>query len=409
MPKKKNIVIVGGGFAGIRLCLDLQKHVYQDAGITLIDDSGFHEYTPNFYKIATTIIPEKSELNYLAFDGLRDKISIPIAEIIDSSKINLLIDRVVNIDAPGKNIRLGSGKTIGFDWLVLAAGSKPRFFNIPHLTNYAYVMKSANDAFNIRNAIHELFTRKGKHEEVRVLIVGGGFTGSELAAALVLYTKKMANRHNHPFGNVSVTIAEAALKIMPGASEWLSYKADKRLRQLGVRIVLNSPISNISQSSVQLKDGKNMGYDLLIWTAGVSANPLAFEITGAKLDEKSCLIVDDRLRVAPYDNIFAIGDMAFCSSTGAIGASMTAQVAIQQGRYLAHTLKRLLHKRATLPYYFHRAKLVVPLGEKYVLADLGWIKFAGFFAWCLECLIAFRYLTTILLWRRAITRWKQNI
>lgn len=409
MPKKKNIVIVGGGFAGIRLCLDLQKHVYQDADITLIDDSGYHEYTPSLHKIATTLLAEKNELNFLAFDGLRDKISIPISEIIDPSKIKLVADRVIKIDTAGKNLRLGSGITVEFDWLVLVAGSRPRFFDIPNSADYAYVLKSTNDAFNIRNAVHELFGRKGKHEEIRILIGGGGFTGSEFAAALMPYVKELANWHGHPLGNISVTIAEAADRIMPSANQWISHKAEKRLKQLGIKIILNNPLSGVEKNSVLLKNGGVQVFDLLIWTAGVTANPLAFEITGAKLDEKSCLIVDDRLRVSPYENIFAAGDMAFCSSTGTIGASMTAQTAIGQGRYLAHTLKRLLHNRATLPYYFHRSKWIIPLGGKYVLADFGWIKFSGYFAWCLKCLIAFHYLTTILSWNKAIKRWRQNI
>ncbi|MEK7090020.1 MAG: FAD-dependent oxidoreductase [Patescibacteria group bacterium] len=409
MPKKKKIVIVGGGFAGIRLALDLEKHVYKDAEVLLIDDTGFHEYTPSYYKIATLPLSEKEGEMPLAFERMRRMISIPIDDIIDTAKVALVVGRVTRINAEAKELVFESGKKIDFEWLVLAAGSATRFFDIPHLYEYAHVLKSANDAFNIRNAAHELFVRAGKADEVRIIVAGGGSTGSEFIASLAPYVRELARRHGHPSGNISLTLVEAGERIMGSASPWVSRKAEKRLKQLGVKIILSNPIVNVLPAHVELRGGHSFGYDILIWTAGVQASPLAAEIKGANKDEKSCLIVDDRLRVLPYENIFAIGDMAFCSSVGKVGSSMTAQEAIQQGRYLAHTLKRLLHKRATFPYYFRRSKLVVPLGGRYVIADFGWFRFAGILGWCLKCLIALHYLTTILPWSKALKRWRQNV
>ena len=407
--KKKSIVIVGGGFAGIRLALDLEKHVYKDADITLIDATGFHEYTPNYYRIATAPLSEIGERIPASFNRMRDQISIPISEIISTAKIKLVVERVMSIDAKASVLKLESGRAVNFDWLVLAAGSATRFFDIPRLSEFAYALKSAEDAFNIRNAIHELFSRAGKHEGVRIVIGGGGFTGSEFAASLLPYVRRLALYHGHPSSNVSVTIIEASNKIMGGANSWISEKAEKRLRELGVKIILSNPIVSVSQKEINLKNGQPVKHDILIWAAGVAANSLALELIGAKFDDNACLIVDDRLRVTPYENIFAAGDMAFCSSVEKIGSSMTARVAIQQGRFLAHTLKRVLHKRATFTYYFHKSKLVVPLGGKYVLVDLGWLRFSGFLGWCLKCLISLHYLTTILPWSKAVRRWKAGM
>ena len=407
--KKKSIVIVGGGFAGIRLALDLEKHVYKDADIALVDATGFHEYTPSYYKVAAAPLKETEERIPASFERIRDQISIPITEIINTAKIKLLVERVVSIDIQTSTLKFKSGKTANFDWLVLAAGSATRFFDIPRLPEFAHVLKSAEDAFNVRNSIHELFSRAGKHDLIRIVVGGGGFTGSELASSLMPYVQHLALEHGHPSGNVSVTIIEASDKIMGSANPWVSESAERRLKELGVKIILKNPIISVSQNEINLKIGRPIRYDILVWTAGVAASFLSLEIPGAKFDDHACLIVDDHLRVMPYENIFAIGDMAFCSSVEKIGSSMTAQVAIQQGRFLAHTLKRILHKRVTFPYYFHRSKQVVPLSRKYVLVDLGWLRFSGFLGWCLRCLISLHYLTTILPWSKAVKRWKASI
>lgn len=425
---KKRIVIIGGGFGGLRAALDLSHHVYQDAEIILVDKDAYHEYHPNYYRIATTFLPESKLTRPETFYELRDNVSISLAEIVDKNKIRILEEEVSKIDPTAQTLSFVSGGSLSYDWLVLAVGSTSNFFGIEGAREYSLELKSAHDALGIRNAIDELFSSTPKHRMITIIIAGGGLSGCELAASLACFMKRLARVHSHPAEHIHIRIVETADSILQNIRLKVRKQAEKRLKELGVQIFVKSRITKVTRQKVEgienittednILHKKNsnessepfsLPYSIFVWTAGVKAHPLADSILGAKRNPKSCVMVDEYLRVLPFENIFAIGDVAACvsSSSGAF-LPMTAQVAISQGRYVAYTLKRILHKKLTFRYHERHSRFVIPLGPHYAIADLGWFVLSGRFGWWLKRLITLDYLTGILPFWTAIKRWRES-
>lgn len=424
---KKRIVIVGGGFGGVRAALDLSRHVYQDAEIILVDKDTYHEYHPNYYRIATTFLPESKLRRPETFYELRDEVSIPLSEIIHKNKVRIAEEEVTAIDPKLQTISFLSGNSLSYDWLILAVGSVSNFFDIEGAKEYSLELKSAHDALGIRNAIDELFSSTPKHRMINIVIAGGGLSGSELAASLACFVKRLTRIHSHPAGLIQITIVETADSILRDIRSEVRKKAEKRLKDLGVRIFVRSRITKVTRQEVEgieiiaaedhilRKKNSNessepfsLPYSIFIWTAGVKAHPLADYIGGAKRNQKSCLMVDEHLRVLPFENIFAIGDVAACISSADTFLPMTAQVAISQGRYVAYTLRRIIHKKMIFRYYERRSHFVIPLGTRYALFDLGWVVLSGRLGWWLKRLITLDYLTGIVSFQSALWRWRES-
>lgn len=425
---KKRIVILGGGFGGVRAALDLSNHVYKDADVVLVDKNGYHQYHPNFYRIATTFLPESRLVRPESYEELRDAVSLSLRDVIDEKKIRFLQEEVTSIDVKNQMVRFLSGNAISYNWLVLALGSVSNFFDIPGAEAHALPLKSAYDALQIRNAIDEIFASTPKHRIINIIISGAGLTGCELAVSLASYAKQLARVHPHPASNIRITLIEAADSILRDIRPCIRKKVEKRLETLGVRSMVKSRITEVTSQTIQgeeiiiredhplkkrssndPKEFFTLPYSILIWTAGVKAHPLTESIAGAKRNIKSCLVVDDYLRVSPFENIFAIGDVAGCMSAFSDSfLPMTAQVAISQGRYVAFTLKRILHKKMMFRYHEKRSRFVIPLGPHYAIADLGPIVLTGRLGWWLKRFITWDYLTGILSFRKAFKRWRTS-
>ncbi|PIR70110.1 MAG: hypothetical protein COU46_03060 [Candidatus Niyogibacteria bacterium CG10_big_fil_rev_8_21_14_0_10_42_19] len=410
--RSKRIIIIGGGFGGIRAAKDLEKHVYKDAEILLIDKDGYHEFSSDYYKIASLRLSEKQSKtaeNGLSlkqkFHALRGSSIISLKDIIDENKIRIMIDEVLRIDAENKCVKTANNGSIDYTWLIVAAGSVSDFYSIEGIRDYALELKTANDALNIRNSIDELFISKGKHETIRLVICGGGYTGCELAGELIDYVHDLSGIHDHPKENFSILIVESKDRLIPPASRWASEKTQKHLTRKGVKISLQSHIIKATPTDIKTKEGDSFDYDVLIWTAGVKAGPICETIKGAELDDKKRLVVDEYLKVPPYDNIFAIGDSAFYKKNN---SAMTAQNAIIQGRFVAYFLKRTIHKMHVFSYHFHESSFIIPLGGKYAIADIKNIKISGFVAWLMRRFIALNYFSSILDLRRSWKMWRKN-
>jgi len=415
----QNIVILGAGFAGVRAALDLAKYLPSEAKITLIDRNLFHSYTPAYYEVAAAFLPEKKELSREQFESLASTAAIPLKTIFEKYKnVELAIGEVTDILSEKNKVKTESGEKYRYDWLIIALGSEQDYFGLSEIKEYVYNLKSLKGALNLRNDIDELFRQRAKHEKIKIAVAGGGFLGSEMAAELAGYVKKLNRQHSRPKENCEISIIEGGRNVLGNASEWARKKAASRLEKLGVKILTNSLISKVSKEELILKDGRSIFYDILIWTVGVRACAIAGQLAGPgqELKGKGCLVVDRYLRVIPYENIFAAGDIAYASDYE-INAfmPMTAQVAILHGKYIAYTIKRIIHKRRPFPYWPHQNRFSIALGGKYALFDGKRLKFSGFFAWFLKHLTALKYLAGILpffhaffIWRRGFKIYKEN-
>src|SRR3989338_10675433 len=401
---KKTVIVVGGGFGGVRAALDLSRHKY-DLKIILIDKNGYHSYPADYYKLLLPSADHKEHFGPAKFRLMFSSVSIPFPEIFEGfENVELLTDEVAGFNVGQNTVNLSFGETIKYDWLIIAAGSVTNFYDIPGLKSRALEFKTTADSLNVRNAVDEVFERKGKKDPVNIVVGGGGCTGCEVASELVGHVDGLAVLHGHPRESVSVSIIEASPTLLGPLSDWVKEKTSARLKRLGVNVLLSDPAVDVSDGIIHLKSGKEVNFDVLVWTAGVKANPLGEKISGAELN-KGCVVVDEYLRSSPAKNIFAAGDIAFCEGFGGRPMPMTSQTAISQAKYVAYSIKRQLHGRKALKYHPRKSKFIMPLGGKYAVADLDLIRFSGFLPWILKRFVALKYFLSILPFRKALKIW----
>lgn len=401
---KKTVVIVGGGFGGVRAALDLSRNVC-DLKIVMVDKDGYHSYPADYYKLLSPAHDGKEHFSRAKFRLMFSSVSIPLADIFEDKKnVEIIFGEASGVDSSKNELLLSSGLKIKYDWLILAVGSATNFYGIPGLRIRALEFKSTEDSLNLRNAVDEAFVRKGKRDKINIVVGGGGFTGCEAVSELVGFVKNVAKLHGHPADSVSISIVESSSVLLGAAGEWISKKTALRLKKLGVEVLLNEPIVDVKDGVAALKSGKNLNFDVLVWTAGVKANPLAEKIAGLRLSKGSCIAVDEYLRVNLAENIFAIGDVAFCMDNDK-SMPMTSQTAYSQGKYVSYHIKRELHGRRVLKYHPKKSNFIIPLGGRYALVDFGRIKLEGFIPWVLKRFVALKYFLGILTIRKAFKAW----
>ncbi|MEK7567194.1 MAG: FAD-dependent oxidoreductase [Patescibacteria group bacterium] len=400
----KTVVIIGGGFGGVRAALDSARHKY-DLRVVLIDKNGFHSYPADYYKLLSPSSDHKEHFGPAKFRLMFSSVSISLAEIFEGHEnVELLTDEVMGFDAGQSIVNLASGESVKYDWLIIAAGSVTNFYDIPGLRARALEFKTTADSLNVRNAVDEVFERKGKKDPINIVIGGGGFTGCEVASELVGYADNLSKIHGHPRDSVFISIIEASPTLLGPLSDWAKLKTNARLKKLGVNILFSDPAVDVRDSIVKLKSGKEINFDVLIWTAGVKANPLGEKIVGLELN-RGCIVVDRYLRTSAGSNIYAVGDISFYEGLGGKPMPMTSQTAISQAKYVAYSIKRQLHGRKIFKYHPRESKFIMPLGGKYAIADLGFIKFSGFLPWLLKRFVALGYFLSILTFSKAIKIW----
>lgn len=406
---QEDVLILGGGFGGVTAAIEIAKRLPKSR-VTLVDKNPYHTYHADLYEVAGALFHERGGNIKKEFLTLHSTVAVSFTEIFKPYPcITFSEAEVLAIDLPASEVALSTGtKTYGD--LIIALGSETNYFGIQHLEECSLEMKTTTDALNINAALEELFASRAKHEIISVVIAGGGFTGCELAGELAFSLKKAAKLRGHPAQNISLTIIEATEALLGGAGEWFSLHAKKRLESLGVKVMLGSPIVDVSPNEVMLKEKMSMLYHLLIWTAGVRASGISKKIKGVEIEKNQCIAVNENMHPLPYHNAFVIGDMAHCV-LGREGKPlpMTAQVAIHEAHYVArHMADKLGGKKDLEDYHPKISRFVVPLGGKYALADFGLFKMGGVIPWMYKRYTALKYLANILPLGKAWRLWSRD-
>lgn len=408
--KTERVVVIGGGFAGVAACLGLLRSK-QSIFITLIDKNMHHAYHPDYYEIASAITRELKNANAADLLDLKQTAAIPFFKIFGKYKnIEILKDEATDIDFKKTFVKTKNGHELFYDSLIIAAGSKTSFYNIKNLNAFVFEFKTIDDALNIRNNLHEIFANKPKKENIKIIIGGGGFSGCELAAEIALYIKFLYKIYGRPRKSAEIEIIEASENILDGVNIWTRKKAVGRLKKLGVKISPNLKIQKIEERELIFENKKTTNFDMLIWTAGVEAESISKLFSKEIVHEKKfCLITDGYLNIRGMKNVFAAGDIAYALDEKNFPVKMTAQTAISEGRYIAKTIKKRLEGKNIAPYKPKQSKFIIPLGGKYAIADLGFIKFSGILAWCLKSVVTLKYFLSILPISKAIILWLNGL
>lgn len=406
----REITIVGGGFAGVRIAKQLSRTM-KNAHITVIDREAYHTFYPNLYEVATAHVSEFYERMPSTFYELRSTVACPFSDIfLYDTNITFLHEEVSKIDCEQRQVYFKSGGTHAYDILVMGVGSETNYFGLSGLANNAFPLKTVWDALLMRDALDEVFYRSSKQHTISLAIGGGGFTGCELAGELAVFVDDLCQAHGHPPELVTITIIEAGPTLLGPLDPWTQQKAFKRLTKLGIRCMFSSLITDVREKSLVLKDGKVVEFDMLMWTAGVQGAESARMLPNAHIQKNSCFTVDDYLRVPPHENVFGAGDAAFCIDIASGRAlPMTASVAEHQAGYIADSIYKTEEGKKLNPYQPYKAGFVVPLGGKYAILDYHGMRIAGIIPWCIKQGISLYYWVGVLGLRRGWKLWIKGI
>ena len=396
---KHNIVIVGGGFAGVRAALDLSKRIgnMPNHRIVLLDRNTFHLYTPWMYKYTATAVPKR-------------QLKLPYSTIFRHKSVEVIRGEVTTIDRHRKEIILGSKQVIPYEMLLLACGSVSNDFGIPGVKRYGMMCKTIEDAERIRTTIRERFLRfLENHQDgkvFQVLVGGGGVTGSEFAAQLHSYLKDTARTVAHDDGTFLIKIVEASPRLLGGMNDWVAQQAQERLASYRrIELLLQHKIERVTAANISIATGDTLSYDVFVWTGGVQANPLvmAANLTTANRCRAK---VTMSLQSVDDPSVFVIGDSGLCiNPTTQEQTYETIESAYNQGALAAVNAERRVNGRPLLDFNHKLHGNVVPLRNNWAISTIFGARLRGKIGYMVFLLINLRYLLWILPARDALERW----
>ncbi|MEO9966150.1 MAG: NAD(P)/FAD-dependent oxidoreductase [Reichenbachiella sp.] len=368
------IVVVGGGFGGLRFLKKIDTNQYQ---VVLLDRYNYHTFQPLLYQVATA--------------GLEpDSIAGPLRKSFQNKKnFYFRMATVSCINSDKQEVETNIGR-IKYDQLVLACGSLTNFFGNDEFEEKSFPLKQVPHALNLRSQILQNFEKavlKTDENEMQRLmnyvIVGGGPTGVEVAGALGELKKHVLPK-DFPELNLNkmqIYLIEGQERLLGAMSEFSGNKAFEYLKKFDVNIYVGKIVKSFDGETVTLNDGMQIPTETLVWAAGVKGNA----ISGLTLDitPDNRFKVDDYCQVVDYENVYAIGDVASMFSEGyPKGHPMLAPVAIQQGELLASNLNSLKKNKPWKSFSYQDKGTMATIGRNKAVTELlGKFKFGGFMAW----------------------------
>ncbi|CAN5659104.1 NAD(P)/FAD-dependent oxidoreductase [soil metagenome] len=358
MSKNKHrVVIAGGGYGGIKaaleLCEDPRFH------ITLISDHPDFRVYASLYRTAT--------------GGPRSIASIPLTEIFENRAVNIVYDKIANLDRQTRTINTAGGREFSYEALLVCIGVQTNYFGIKGLAEYSYGIKTPADAEELKRHLHSQMTEEG-HPDLNYAVVGGGPTGVELAGALPDYLHHVAELHGMPKRKIHVDLIEAAPRLLPNMPKDISSMVAMHLRKIGVKIYLRTCVQAQTADALMINN-KPLRSHTVIWTAGVANNSF-FEDQGFQLAKSGKVRVDQFLQAEKA--VYVLGDNADTPYSG------MAQTALYDGEYVAHNLMRLANSENPKPYVAKKPIYVMPAGPGWAAVLWGKIRIYGRLGWALR-------------------------
>ncbi|HWY41455.1 MAG TPA: NAD(P)/FAD-dependent oxidoreductase [Chthoniobacterales bacterium] len=380
-PRKKRIVILGGGFGGVYAALHLERMLARQrhVEICLVSRDNFFLFTPMLHEIAASDLEITNIVN-------------PLRKLL--RRVEVLVGDVDEIDLPNRTVLTSqcyrnARRPLDYDHLVIALGSVTNFHDLPGLAELAIPMKSLHDAIRLRaqilrnleaaNAENNSLARRSL---LTFVVAGGGFAGVETVAALNDFIREVLPFYpNLCEAMCRVVLVHSGPIILPELGQDLGRYTEKVLGRRGVEIRLNTRVRSVTQTKVNLNDGTLILSRTLVWTAGIVPSPRISSIPSSK--ERGRLVVNEFLQVSAWPNVWAIGDCAFVRDVRNPGKSHppTAQHAIREGKIVARNIVAALSGRPLRPFSFRTIGLLASIGRRTGVARIFGFNFSGFLAW----------------------------
>lgn len=371
LPK---LVIVGAGFAGLKLARKLSNQPFQ---VILFDKNNFHQFQPLFYQVATAGLEPSA-------------ISFPLRKIFHNSKnVTFRMAEVTQVETDKKRIFTDMGY-MDYHYLVLAMGADTNYFGSETIEHFASPMKTVSEALFIRNKIISNYERainiermEDRKSLMNMVIVGGGPTGVELAGAMAELRNNVFPK-DYPelsFKNMKVVLIEAGPAVLGSMSQESQEHALTYLKDLGVDVMVNTMVKDYDGKVVSLDGGGILETDTLLWAAGIKPNKIA-GLTEDKYAPNGRIMVDEFSEIPGISEVFVLGDISLMTvDRYPKGHPQVAQTALQQADNLAENLIRVQNGKQRVPFRYKDLGSMATVGRKLAVVELPFLKFQGFLAW----------------------------
>ena len=372
------VVVIGAGFGGLAAARRLEN---QAAEVTLVDQNNFHTFQPLLYQVATSGL------------GAAD-VAYPVRGAFHGAgNVDFRRGKVIGVDWDERQLLFDGDPPLAFDDLIVAAGSNPNFFGVPGAETHGLPLYSLEDAARLRNHVLDCYERAHVRPELvddgalRIVIVGGGPTGVEVAGAMADLVEHVLAKDFHEIApREAIVLVQAADVLLPPFSDKAHRYARSELERRGVEVRLGDEVVKIESTRVHLDSGDLIKAHTLIWAAGIQANPLAGAL-GLPQGRGGRIPVGPDLCVADHRGVYVIGDVAQISDGSDGYLPQLAQVAIQSGHHAADEILRRHAGEPTKPFRYHDKGIMATIGRRAAVAELphgpkltgaiAWVAWAG--------------------------------
>ena len=383
-PKKK-IVILGAGFGGLFALKSIYRHIknWREYDILIIDKNNYFVFTPLLHEVATGGIDPGD-------------IVFPIRDLAKGNTEHLEAE-IFSIDLI-KRLVVTSQGGISYDYLVMALGAITNFFGIPGAAEYSFTLKNIEDARRLKNHLIHIFDEATSEKDLlkqkdilRIVFIGGGATGVELAGEVQEFLKEIQKEYPHIYSDaVEFYLIEAMDRLLSIFHPNFAQKALKILEKKGFKVILKDPAAKIDSNGVTCASLSAVKSQTVIWTSGVL--PSTVIITPELERQKGRIIVEPFLNLKNFPEVFVLGDQAAVADKRFGLLSTSAQVASEEGKFIGKNLSLLINNKPLKAFRYHHKGDLVSIGKWQTLAQIGqnFFRFNGPVAWLLW---RFNYLT----------------
>jgi len=363
---KPKVVILGGGFGGLAAA----RALYKSAEVTVVDRHNFQTFLPLLYQVSTA--------------GLAaDHVAYPIRGALRKTNIKFRMGSPISIDHKNKEVKLDSSEVLKFDHLIVALGSVSADFGIPGVTEFALGMKTVHEALTIRAEIMRRFEDLCRFEDetkLSISVIGGGPTGVEMAGAIAeLIRGPLKSDQANAAAHIKVSLIEAGPRLLPPFAPSLSERTKKDLEKLGVKVLLNTAVKAIEHRKIILKDDSVLSSEITIWAAGVKGSDAMAQLNLPTNGNR--VAVEPTMQVKNYPNIWALGDIAGALGKDGRPLPMVAPVAIQQGKFIAKQIARLIANKPLADFKYLDKGSMATIGRNKAIVQVKGLKISGPIAW----------------------------
>jgi NADH dehydrogenase len=376
------VVVLGAGYAGTTVVKELESRL--SAGrLTWVSDTDYHFVLHEAHRI-------------ISDPTVEEKIALPIADV-KAPGTEFVQGEVVGVDVDDRTVELRDGRTVEYDYLVIALGSQTAFYGIPGMREHALTLKSLDDALAINEAVREAARTATRTDPATVVIGGAGLSGVQSAG-------EIAEFRDHHRAPVEITLVEALEEIMPGQDPSLQAAVRRLLEERDVNILVDDPITAVTDEAVEFDEGDPLDYDVLLWTGGITGRDA---LDGADLDANHNRVEAHATFETSDERVFALGDSALVEQGDDV-APPTAQAAWQAGEVAGENVIRRTNGHPLRTWTYHDRGTLVSVGETAVAHGVDPLPVETFDAYpatVLKKFVAARWIADVTSWPRALSAW----